>query len=304
MLDCSITIITKNEGLNIGPCLEAVYSQKNVGPFEVVLVDSGSTDATVEIARRFPIRIEQIPASAFHHARTRNLASGLTSGPIIVGLSGDAIPASEHWLCNILMNFSDPSVGAVYGRQLPREGATAEREGTFDLIYGDQKIVKDPAYRNGAGYRFYHFSDVNAAIRRKIWEKTPFPEELKTFEDLGIAKRILDNGWKIVYEPEAAVFHSHVYTARQLFKRYFDIGYTLKRLEIWDAPGTRASMMRDFKHLLARRLFENRKNGRPRKRSAAIVQDIAKSAGLVLGANERYLPLGLKKNMSSYRVFE
>ena len=91
--------------------------------------------------------------------------------------------------------------------------------------------MKDPAHRNGIGYRFYHFSDVNAAIRRDIWEAVRFPEDLKVFEDLGIAKQILDRGWKIVYEPEAAVFHSHPHTTVGLFKRYFDIGYTLKGFE-------------------------------------------------------------------------
>ncbi len=304
MIESSITIITKNEGPNIGPCLEAVYSQKDVGPFEVVLVDSGSTDATVEIARRYPVRIEQIPAEAFHHARTRNLATSLTSGPIIVGLSGDAIPASNTWLRNMIANFSDPSVGAVYGRQLPKPGCTAERHGTFEMIYGDKKIVKDPAHRSGAGYRFYHFSDVNAAIRRSIWENTPFPEELKTFEDLGIAKRILDQGWKIVYDPEAAVFHSHRYTSVQLFKRYFDIGYTLKELQIWDAPGTRASMFDDFRRLVRNKFMGGQSNNGIGMAGTAILQDIAKSAGLLLGANQRYLPLAIKRNISAYRVFE
>src|ERR1039457_2005049 len=98
MMECSISILTKNEERNIGSCLEAVYSQKGIGAFEVVLVDSGSTDATVEIARRFPVRIEQIPAEAFHYARTRNFAASLGKGRILLNLAGDAIPASDTWL--------------------------------------------------------------------------------------------------------------------------------------------------------------------------------------------------------------
>ena len=212
MIECSISILTKNEESNIGPCLEAVYSQKNVGKFEVILVDSGSTDATVEIARRFPIRIEEIPARNFHHARTRNLAAGLGKGSILVNLSGDAIPASDSWLQNLLAALDDPGVGAAYGRQLPRPGSTIERHATFDTVYGDRRLVKDPAHRNGLGYRFYHFSDVNSAIRRSVWKNYPYPENLKMFEDLAMAKQILDAGWKIVYEPNAPVFHSHHYT--------------------------------------------------------------------------------------------
>jgi rhamnosyltransferase len=302
MLDCSITIITKNDSRNIGACLESVFAQKEIGLFEVVIVDSGSTDGTVEIARRFPTRIQQIPAREFHHARTRNLAASLTSGPIIVGLSQDAIPASEYWLRNMLANFADRRVGAVYGRQLPKPGAPAERQDTFETIYGDKKIIKDPALANTLGYRFYHFSDVNSAIRRSIWQEMPFPEDLKTFEDLGIAKRILDSGWKIVYEPESPVLHSHNHGTKALFKRYVDIGYTLKYLGIWDIPGTRSSLIRDLKSLVQKQ-FE--RNGGERWRlGGGIKKNLAKSAGLLIGLNEHLLPFAVKRHLSAARIFD
>jgi rhamnosyltransferase len=304
MIECSISILTKNEGRNIGSCLEAVFSQKNIGKFEVVLVDSGSTDATVEIARRFPIRIEQIPAEAFHHARTRNLAASLGTGPIVVNLSGDAIPASDLWLHNMLANFADPSVGAVYGRQFPRSGSTMERCDTLETVYGDQRIVKDPAHRDGMGYRFYHFSDVNSAIRRTVWERTPYPEDLKMFEDLAIAKCILDGGWKIVYEPDAPVFHSHHYGAAQLFKRYFDIGYTLRQLKIWDVPGTRTSLIRDFRMILRKQIVRVSNGGTEHRLHATVGQSLAKSSGLLLGLCHRFVPLNVKRHLSSYGAFE
>ena len=304
MIDCSISILTKNEQANIGACLEAVYSQKGVGAFEVVLIDSGSTDATLEIARGFPIRIEHIPAETFHHARTRNFAAGLGKGRILVNLSQDAIPATDTWLHNMLANFGDPCVGAVYGRQLPKPGSTMERRDTFDTVYSDQRIVKDPAHRNGMGYRFYHFSDVNSAIRRSVWQTARYPENLKVFEDLGIAKRILDAGWKIVYEPEAPVFHSHHFTTAQLFKRYFDIGHTLKELQIWDAPGTRSSMLRDLRKLLSRQLARRNDEGTQDRVHAAVGQSLAKSAGLLLGLNQRFLPLALKRHLSAYRAYD
>ncbi len=304
MIECSISILTKNEERNIGDCLEAIYGQKGVGSFEVILVDSGSTDATLEIARGYPIRIEQIPAHAFHHARTRNFAASLGKGPVLINLSGDAVPASDAWLYNMLANFSDAGVGAVYGRQLPKPGSTMERCDTFDTVYGDQKIVKDPAHRNGMGYRFYHFSDVNSAIRRSVWEAAPYPENLKMFEDLAIAKRILDAGWKIVYESEAPVFHSHHYSTSQLFKRYFDIGYTLRELEIWDAPGTRSSLLRDMSKLLSRQISRVKNRGMREQAPRVVGQSFAKSAGFLLGLNQRYLPLALKRHLSSYGAFE
>lgn len=305
MLQCSISILTRNEERNIKPCLEAVFSQEGVGEFEVTLVDSGSTDATLQIARGYPIRIHQITANEFHHARTRNLAASLGKGPILINLSGDAIPASKTWLRSMLENFTDPGVGAAYGRQLPKPGSPSERIDTFDRIYGERRIVKDPAHRNGLGYRFYHFSDVNSAIRRSVWQAHPYPENLKMFEDLAIAKVMLDAGWKIVYEPEAAVFHSHSYNATQLFKRYFDIGYTLKELNIWDAPGTRMSLLKDFGKMLRRQLSRPSNGDAMRERKPrGIAHSFAKSSGLLLGLNQRFLPLVLKRRLSSYRAFE
>jgi rhamnosyltransferase len=280
MIDCSISILTKNEARNIGTCLEAVLSQKNVGQFEVILVDSGSTDTTVKIAQRFPICIEQIPAEAFHHARTRNLAARLGKGSIIVNLSGGAIPASDLWLHKMLANFDDPGVAATYGRQLPKEGATMERCDTFDAVYGDKRIVKDPAHCSGMGYHFYHFSDVNSAIRRSVWEAMPYPEDIRMFEDLAIAKQILDAGGKIVYEPEAPVFHSHHHGSAQLFRRYFDIGYTFEELKIWDAPGTRSSMLRDFREMLRKQVHRPNNRGTPDRLPTSIGLSLAKSAGL------------------------
>ena len=304
MVKISIVVLTKNEAQNINACLKAVYSQKVVDSFEVVLVDSGSTDKTLEIARRFPVRIVEIPPENFHHAGTRNFAASLTKGEILVFLVADATPVSESWLSSLTANFEDAGVGAVYGRQLPKPGSSLEREDALGTLYGEQRIVKDPAHRNGLGYRFYHFSNVNAAIRRSVWEAVRFPENLRVFEDMGIAKRILDEGWKIVYEPESTVFHSHRHTTAGLFKRYFDLGYTLKILNIWDSPGTRKSMLLDVSKLLKKKVKRIGDNGTGQQTRVGIGQEVAKSAGLFLGLNHRYLPLVLKREVSAFRVFE
>ena len=304
MTKTSILVLTKNDAQGIDACLQAVYSQKQVDPFEVIIVDSGSTDGTLDVLRRFPVHLKQIPAETFHHARTRNFAASHATGEILIFLSQDAVPASDRWLSAMISNFVDPRVGAVYGRQLPKTGSSLERQDALDAVYGDQRIVKDPAHRNGFGYRFYHFSDVNAAIRRSVWQAMPFPEELKVFEDLGIAKLILDSGWKIVYEPGATVLHSHQHTTIGLLKRYFDIGYTLKLLEIWDAPGTKKSMLQDIGRLLQRKVKRVSSDNRTGKLAGeGIRQDIAKSVGMFLGLNQSCLPLALKRRLSAFRIF-
>jgi rhamnosyltransferase len=303
MTELSILILTKNGGEEFRTCLEQVYAQTVIRQAEVIVVDSGSTDGNVEFARSLGARVEQIAPQRFHHARTRNLAAGMARGEILVFLSQDAIPSSDEWLEAITASFKDPAVGAVYGKQLPKQGASLERKDVLDTVYGDQRIIKDPAHRNGLGYRFYHFSDVNSAIRRSVWQSTQFPEDLRVFEDLGIAKRILDAGWKIVYEPGACVFHSHHHTTIGLFKRYFDIGYTLKRLQIWDSPGTRSSLLRDGWMLLRNKLRQITRK-RTQGGASALGQDIAKSAGLFLGLNQHRLPYAVKRHLSANNVCE
>jgi rhamnosyltransferase len=303
----SILILCRNEAPNMASCLDAVLAQKNAGPFEVIVLDSGSVDATVEIASQYPVRLETVPTGTFHHARTRNYAAELARGDILVYLAADAFPATEHWLGALVRNFEDPRVGAVYGRHLPKPGSSLEREGVLEAVYGEKRLVKDPATRQQLGYRYYHMSTVNAAIRRAVWGETKFPEELKVFEDLGIAKRILDSGWNIVYEPHASVYHSHAHTAKGLFKRYFDIGYTLKRLKIWNDT-TRESILRDgwkiFRGNLSRLSASANGNGSQRNVRASLTQEVAKSAGMFLGLHERFLPLALKRRMSAFGVYE
>jgi len=303
MVAVSVLILTKNGARDLERLLPTLYRQKLTSPFEVIAVDSGSTDDTLGLLQRYPLQVTQISPDAFHHARTRNFAATMASGEILVYLSQDAIPASELWLHNMLANFDDSNVGAVYGRQIPKPGSFAERHETLDTLYGARRFVKDPAHRNGLGYRFYHFSNANSAIRRSVWSATQFPEDMKVFEDLGIAKLILDSGWKIVYEPEASVYHSHNHSTVGLFKRYFDIGYTLKKLKIWDAPGTRQSLSRDAWKMLERKIKRSAHHRTKHSARQAIQKDIAKSVGFFLGLNQACLPLALKRHFSAFRVF-
>lgn len=303
MTNTSLLVLAKDEAANIKTCLEAVFRQIGAGEFEVIVVDSGSTDRTVEIARRFPVRLEQVSLGTFHHARTRNYAARLAKGKILVYLAADAFPATESWLSMLLRNFEDAQVGAVYGRHLPKHGSGFEREDALGTVYGEERLVKEAAARDQLGYRYYHMSTVNAAIRRDVWEATKFPENLKVFEDLGIAKKILDGGWKIVYEPRASVHHSHEHTAAGLFKRYFDIGYTLRQLGIWNEE-TRASLLRDGWKLMRRKISRFDGNGNSRKVGMSVAQELAKSAGMFLGLNERFLPRAVKRRMSAFRVYE
>jgi rhamnosyltransferase len=303
MIETTIVIPTKNGAADIGACLEAVYAQKDAGRFEVLVIDSGSTDGTLEIVRRYPLRLEVIPPETFHHARTRNYAAGIAKGEVLVFLSQDAIPSSDNWLAAFLSNFNDPAVGAVYGRQLPKAESGLERRSAFAAMYGGARIVKMPMDGIDLGHKYYHFSNANSAIRRKVWEVTRFPDGLKVFEDVGIAKRILDSGWSIVYEPDAAVYHSHDFPLDTLFKRYFDIGVVYQRLGIWN-DRSRASLWRDGWSVFKGKLFLLLKEDRPEGTGASVIQDVGKYVAIQLGRHERLLPRAIKKKLSLYSLFD
>jgi rhamnosyltransferase len=303
MIETSILLLTKNGGPEFGTCLEAVYSQKDVQPFEVIIVDSGSTDETLRIARQYPVRVEQIPPEAFHHSRTRNYAASLAKGKYLVFLSQDAIPAVDTWLRSLLANFRDPTVGAVYGRQLPKLGSGAERQEVLSALYGDSRIVKYPRDGIMLGHKYYHFSSVNSSIRKEVWQVTGFPGNLKVFEDVGIAKRILDSTWSIVYEPSAAVYHSHDFPFSELFKRYFDIGVVYQRLGIWNDNSRRSVRSAGWCGLQAKlsKLFNEERHS---ETVSTILKDIGKFIAIELGRHERALPRAVKKKLSRYNLFD
>jgi len=303
MIRTSILIPAKDEALNVRNCLDAVFSQTTSEPFEVILVDSGSTDGTPEIVESYPVRLYRIPAEEFHHARTRNYLASLAQGEYLVYLNADAFPTSPKWLDSLISNFSDPTVGAAYGRHLPKLDCNLERRAVLATIYGAVRIVKEPSRKQELGYRYYHLSTVNAAFRKDVWGATGFPEDLKIFEDVGIAKRILDAGWKIVYEPSATVYHSDNHTVLGLLKRYFDLGIVWNRLAIWD-DATQSSLFRDGLRILRRKLAKGDHEGNGGSRPfGAVIQDTAKYAGLLLGKNEQYLPLSIKRRISGARLF-
>jgi len=303
MIKTSILIPTKNGAQDIRVCLESIYAQKTTGPFEVLVVDSGSIDATLEIVRRYPARVEQIPPEAFHHARTRNAVATLARGEFLVFLSQDAIPASDSWLVSLLKNFEDARVGAVYGRQVPKPESGWERRSAFSALYGDSRVVKMPMDGIGLGYKYYHFSNANSAIRKNVWEVTRFPEDMKVFEDVGIAKRILDAGWRIVYEPDAVALHSHDFPFDTLFRRYFDIGVVYQRLGIW-SDNSRTFLWRDGLETVRGKLSALFKKETPAGAGSSLIKDVGKYFAIQLGRNEKLLPLALKKKLSLYGLFD
>jgi GT2 family glycosyltransferase len=149
-----------------------------------------------------------------------------------VFLSQDAHPIGPGWLAALVAPLADGSAQAAYGRQVAPPG-DAERAATFGFLYPDMPERKTRADIARLGIRAFHLSDVTSAFDAAILRQVRFPEDLPTFEDVGVAKRLLDAGHAIAYVPEAQVAHGDTMAAGSLFRRYRQIGAVYERLGIF-----------------------------------------------------------------------
>ena len=235
----SVVIPTKNAGKQFEQVLNAVISQKTSWPYEILVIDSGSSDNTINYCIEKKIKVHQIPSHEFGHGKTRNLGGSLTSGEFIIMITHDALPVGDQWLAELVGAMGDDnSIAGAFGRHYAYEesGILMRRDllSHFDGFKNAKNIVwnDDPErYSDDQGYRqFLHFfSDNNACLRRSVWEEIPYPE-VDFAEDQLWAKLVIEKGYKKAYADKAAVFHSHTYNVRETFRRSFDESRALKRL--------------------------------------------------------------------------
>jgi rhamnosyltransferase len=227
-MDVSIIILTKNAGKNFSTLLQRLSCQKFDGNCEVIVIDSGSTDGTWEIAQNFPVKMVRINAEEFHHGKTRNLGAELSNGRILVYITQDALPLHDDWLQELTEDLKEPDVAMVVGRQIPWEDTKPPEKFFYNYYFPEHRIE---VVRNASDYyRDNMFiSNVNSAIRREVWERFKFSEDIVLGEDKELAKRVLLAGWKIIYRPDAAVYHSHDFDLWSIFQRCIDSGKAMSQ---------------------------------------------------------------------------
>ena len=221
-MDASIIILTKNAGQHFEKLLDSINNQEFDGSFEVIIVDSGSTDNTLDIAERFRAKTFTIKPEEFHHSKTRNLGASLAKGKYLVYIVQDALPANRKWLSNLVAPLSEKEIGAVYGRQMAYPTAKPMDKFFYMYFYPNEKrvLTREDALNEKRFYLENVFvSDVNSAIRKEVWEKIKFNENIEFAEDKDFALRVLKAGYKVIYEPNAVVYHSHDYSLISGFKR-------------------------------------------------------------------------------------
>jgi rhamnosyltransferase len=225
----SIVIVTYNGAEFLDEVLSMIKNQKVDFSYEVVFVDSGSTDGTLDIIKKHSHSFCSIDKEDFNHGLTRNFGVSKTNGEIIVVMTQDAIPKDENWLRNIIKYYDDEEVGGVYVKQVPRDECdhiTAKRIndsfiGRDNMVMTQINNFKEYAILNPyQKYALTNFDDVCGSFRRCFWEKNPY-RKMVFGEDLRFGIDIILAGKKIVYTPEVPVIHSHNRSIIYEYKRHY-----------------------------------------------------------------------------------
>jgi rhamnosyltransferase len=286
-----------NPGLVFSKLTESLSAQ-TIRIDDVLIIDSSSQ--RIEPLPRF--RTLVIGPEKFDHGGTRRMAVEiLEDADVLIFLTQDAVLAEPTSLANLLDCFSDPLVGAAYGRQLPRPDATEIERHARHFNYPPQSKIKSVFDMPRLGLKAAFISNSFAAYRREALQKVDsFPDHNIVSEDTYVAARMLLRGWKVGYCAEATVFHSHAYSLRQEFQRYFDIGVFHAR-EPWirtefsgaEGEGWRFAIS-EAKHLIRHD---------PLAFPMALVRTPIRYLGFRAGLLEKHLPHELKARLSMQKKF-
>jgi rhamnosyltransferase len=208
----SIVIRTLNEEKHLPELLEAIANQKSdLFDVETVIVDSGSTDKTLDIARKFSCRVTHIKKEEFTFGRSLNIGCEFSNGKYLAFVSGHCIPTNEYWLHNLIKPLVGETVVYSYGKQIGRDGTKFSERQLFDKYFPNESNIPQIGF---------FCNNANSAIVKDIWKKTPFDETLTGCEDMYLAKDLVGQGHNIGYVGDSVVFHIHEETWLKVRIRY------------------------------------------------------------------------------------
>jgi len=207
---CSVVIRAYNEEQHIGRLLEGI-SHQTLKDVEVILVDSGSTDATASIAEHYGVKVVHIQPEEFTFGRSLNTGIAAASGEFIVIASAHVYPVYPDWMERLLEPFKDLQVALTYGKQRGDEDSKFSEQQIFTRWYPDESTPR----------QLHPFcNNANAAIRRAVWQEHPYDETLTGLEDLAWGKEVYAAGHCVAYVAEAEILHVHDETPRGVYNRY------------------------------------------------------------------------------------
>lgn len=246
--------------------------------------------------------MHRIAAEEFHHGATRNLAGSLARGEILVWTTHDAYPADDNWLQLLTapLRRGDDSIGGVYGRQIAHHDASPPERYFLDFLYGPNARTQRAASAAELTMETTLFSNANSAMPRALFDRFPFAEDVLIAEDQDWSRRVLLDGYALVYEPRAAVRHSHPYTLFTGFQRFFESGVAGDRTFMAGGRTAHGALRRKAIDYARGELGWLVRNGHARWIPYACLYELAKFAGLQLGMRHERLPLWLKRRSTRF----
>ena len=220
MYRCSIVIRACNEEKNIGRLLRGI-SEQTVRDYEIIVVDSGSTDDTLRVANQHPVKVLQVSRNEFSFGRSLNIGCAAARGEFVVATSAHVYPIYSNWLEELLTPLLEPHVALAYGKQRGADSTKYSEHQVFAKWFPEHSNFeqKHPFCNNA-----------NAAIRRCVWENLPYDETLTGLEDLDWANRAMRLGYGIAYAADAVVAHRHDETPLRTYNRYRREALAYKRI--------------------------------------------------------------------------
>lgn len=217
----SIVVRAFNEEAHLDKLLRGIKAQR-LQPQEVILVDSGSTDRTVDIAEGHGARIVRISKADFTFGRALNVGCEAARGDLLVFVSAHVYPVYDTWLERLIAPFQEPRVALSYGRQLGDSVNKFSEHRLFERWFPRERALPQKGY---------FCNNANCAVRRSVWEQLRYDESLTGLEDLDWAKRAQAAGAWLAYEPDAAIVHVHEETWPQVRNRYRREALALRRID-------------------------------------------------------------------------
>jgi rhamnosyltransferase len=294
----SLVIPTLNARRYLPELFAALARQEPAPPAEVILVESGSRDGTVEhVAGMAGVRV--VPIARFTHGGSRNVGVRESRGEFVAFLSQDALPADGRWLAELLAPFADPDVAATFSRQTPRPDASPMERHFLETHFppGEPVVMRHRGSGEPLFQRDVFFSNVSAAVRRADALRFPFDEKIIMSEDQQLARDLLLAGRAVVYAPASVVLHSHNYSLRQAFERYFDSVYSLTQIFPRHDMGRSVSLGVGYLRREAAMMVRRHPAHLPHYAGYVL----AKSLGTLLGHYAERMPRSWARRMSMHK---
>jgi rhamnosyltransferase len=295
----NVYIPTLNGGSRVKELVAGITKQ-NQPIHRLVVIDSGSTDGTLDYFRGIPHELITLHKKDFDHGGTRHAAIGAyPDAEILIFLTQDAILENADALEKMVLAFqSNPKLGMCYGRQLPHLNAKVLESHSRLFNYPEKSQIRTFEDRERLGIRTISCSNSFAAYRTEAYlDAGGFPSGTILGEDVLIAGQMLLKGWEMAYVAEARVHHSHDYTLAEEFRRYFDIG-VFHRDNPWIFEEFGKAGKEGFSYLRSELAYVSKHDKLLLPKTVASL--FAKWIGYRLGLLHHHLPLSTKRALSMH----